>query len=245
MLFHTPRRKVEPPNLTLNNVTVEYVDVFDFLGITVDKSLTWKPHTLKITKKISKTVGIMCRLKNFLPEQILLKLYHSLFIPYIEYGLLCWKSKIKDLTKLQKRAVRIISGKKSISHTEPLFKKLKLLKIEDLVYLKLYKFCYKLEKRNLPFYFLDNLFVKVNSVHTRSLRTSDMYRIPRLRHEFARNSISYSATNAYNNCPEIIRTKINTHSMKGFANYIKHYYLGSYQSLCTVRNCRGVEFSFS
>ena len=47
------------------------------------------------------------------------------------------------LDKLQKRAVRIITRSKYNSHTDPLFRKLNLLKAKDLFELNVLKLFYK------------------------------------------------------------------------------------------------------
>ncbi len=39
------------------------------------------------------------------------------------------------------------------------------------------------------------------------------------------------------NSPKAILDKIDTHSLEGFARYIKSYILQSYQEICTVVNC--------
>ena len=37
-----------------------------YLGIIIDSSLTWKQHLFSISIKISRSIGIMCKLKKFL-----------------------------------------------------------------------------------------------------------------------------------------------------------------------------------
>ena len=68
MLFYRPQRKVEISKLKINDTEIIIVEEFDFLGITLDKHLTWKPHIHKISNKISKTIGILNRIKTYLPQ---------------------------------------------------------------------------------------------------------------------------------------------------------------------------------
>ena len=42
-----------------------------FLGITINNKLHWNSHINKVTKKISKTVGILIKLRSFLPSGVL------------------------------------------------------------------------------------------------------------------------------------------------------------------------------
>ena len=59
MLFYQHQKKVDIPKLKINNTKITIVDESDFLGITLDKHLTWKPHIHKISNKISITIGIL------------------------------------------------------------------------------------------------------------------------------------------------------------------------------------------
>ena len=52
------------------------------------------------------------------------------------YGLLLWGNQIEQVSKLQTKSVRLITGSEYLAHSEPLFKELELLKIEDLYTLR-------------------------------------------------------------------------------------------------------------
>ena len=70
----------------------------------------------------------------------------------LTYSMLVWGSNINRLIKLQKRAIRIVSLQKSKSHTEPIFKELNLLKLQDILTLQHLKFYYKFRHNNIPIY---------------------------------------------------------------------------------------------
>ena len=102
---------------------------FDFLGITIDKHLTWKEHINVIANKISRTVAVINRLKNYIPENALLTIYNTLIITHLNYEILTWGFNSDRILKIQKKTVRSITLSKYNAHTEPIFKTLKLLKI--------------------------------------------------------------------------------------------------------------------
>ena len=237
MLFHSIRKKPPCLNLEIDGSTIEFVSEFNYLGIMLDKNLTWKSHIKKVSLKISKAAGIMCRMKNILPQEILLTLYNSLVLPYLTYGLLCWRSQINHLVKLQKKAVRIIANGRYNAHTDPIFKRLFLLKLTDICNLQELKFCFKLVNSQLPAYFLNDLFKRNFAVHQHNTRSSNLFTIPRVRCEFTKNSVRFFIPVAYNNCLQSIRDKMSTHSLQGFARYVKQQYINSYQSSCNERNC--------
>ena len=66
MMFYNPQRKLnqqEIPNLCINNEKIKLVEKFDFLGITFDTFLNWKPYIDKIATKISKSIGVLNKIK--------------------------------------------------------------------------------------------------------------------------------------------------------------------------------------
>jgi hypothetical protein len=237
MIFHDTRKYVTRPKLAIDGSEIKFVETFDYLGVTLDNRVSWKAHVSKIQVKLSKVTGIMNKLKNILPGNILYTLYNSLFLPHLNYGILCWKSKINQIMKLQKKAVRIITGMKYNSHTDPLFKRLEILKISDICTLQEYSFCYKFENGMLPSYFYNNLFIRNSSIHTQNTRAANDFQLPRVKHEFAKFSMTYLIPTAIKNCPTQIREKIHTHSLAGFKKYIKRYYIESYNETCSIRGC--------
>ena len=139
MLFH---KKRTPPeiNISINNSDIERVSQFTFLGIVLDETLSWKNHITMITNKLSRINGVLHRLKFIFPKNILLTIYISLFMPHINYGSLVWGNNFEAISKLQKRAIRTIIHSHYIAHSEPLLKQLNLLKVKDMIDLKLLNF---------------------------------------------------------------------------------------------------------
>ena len=52
-----------------------------FLGITLDSNLTWIPHINAISKKCSKNLGVLNKVKHFPPETAMYQLYCTLILP--------------------------------------------------------------------------------------------------------------------------------------------------------------------
>ena len=153
MIFHTNQRMIPPIALSINNKLIAQVSTFNFLGIMLDSNMLWTSHTNLVCMKLSKTIGIIKRLKYIFPNKILFSLYNSLFIPYIQYGLLLWGSKYSNVEKLQKKAIRLTTGSHYIAHTEPLFKLHYKLNVKNLYHLKILNFFYNLCCNRLPQYF--------------------------------------------------------------------------------------------
>ena len=140
MTFHTRQKNIDQLTFSINGKQIENVKLFKFLGIMFDEHLTWKNHITMITNKLSKVIGILNRLKHIYPQQALLSIYNALFLSHMTYGLLLWGNQVVQVSKLQKKSIRLITGSEYLAHSEPLFKELELLKIEDLYKLKILNF---------------------------------------------------------------------------------------------------------
>ena len=154
-------RNLQISNLHINNIKLECLDSFNFLGITIDKYLTWKKHINLIANKISRTVGVMNRLKNYILENALLTIYNTLIIPHLNYEILTWGFNSDRILKFQKKSVRSFTLSKYNAHTEPIYKTLKLLKINDIFKCQTLKFIYK------------GQFLAQSSLHYTLLRSSE------------------------------------------------------------------------
>jgi len=237
MLFHTIQKRVRTPILMLENNEIEFVNEFNYLGIILDSHLNWKSHTMHIAKKIAKTNGIMTRLKNILPQNILLLLYNSLILPHMNYGILVWGTHLGTLSKVQKKSIRIIMKAKYNAHTEPIFKSLGLLKISDILRVIEYKFMYKLENQLLPQNFLTGMFITNANIHNYNTRHAYEFRLPQSKHDFVKNSIRFRLPTIINDAPEHFKNKIQTHSLQGFTKYIKLRIIENYSSICHIPFC--------
>ena len=93
-------------------ILLERKDYVKYLGVFIDSNLTWKQHILSISSKISKSLGIISRLRHFVPTDTLLIIYRSFIQPYITYGIAVWgqaaQTNLDKLIILQKRALRLI-----------------------------------------------------------------------------------------------------------------------------------------
>ena len=71
MLFHMPQRVTPLLHIELNGSPIEYIQEFNFLGLTLDSSLSFKFHLTKIGNKISRVIGLLHKLKQISPSHVL------------------------------------------------------------------------------------------------------------------------------------------------------------------------------
>ena len=190
-----------------------------------------------ISKKVSRANGILCRLKHCLPKHILQTLYNSLVLPHFNYGILSWGFTATHLSKLQKRVIRTISNSKYNAHTDPLFKSLGLLKLDDICNLNILKFYFQYCKSQVPSFFETFKLTPRSAVHSYETRRRSSLSMPITRTKFAEKCLRYATPKLINETDGIIIDKVNTHSLQGFCSYIKQYYVNQYEVLCSIPNC--------
>ena len=184
VLFHPYQKKVYY-NIKLNifdNAThslmqLEQKEYVKYLGVILDSHLSWKYHIGYINSKISKTIGVIARLRHFVPKTTLIRIYQSLIFPYMSYGITVWgqaaQSYINQILVLQKRALRLIHFAPYKSHAVPLFVSTKVLPINMLYFKAISTLLYDVSNHLTPSN-ITNLFERASEVHTYKTRFSSI-----------------------------------------------------------------------
>ena len=128
MIFHMPNKHITLPILKISNTHIVKVNEFNFLGLTLDTKLDWKRHSNNTSNKISRTIGVLNKLKKCFDathKNYYIQHGYTLILPHLNYCILCWGFKCNRGFALQKKAIRIITCSRYNAHTEPLFKTVK------------------------------------------------------------------------------------------------------------------------
>ena len=178
----------------------------------------------------------MNKLKFRLPQNILLTFYNSLILSQLHYCLLAWGYESKHLFKLQNGPLELLISPR-FSHTNPLFKKLKILKIHDILHLNQLKFYNKLLNNQLPEY-LDSFNMPRNcTYHNYNTRHCQNLRPFRPKREFCKKCLRYNLPQIFNTTSTNIINNFFTHSFDIFCRYIKLSLLENYTNIFIVENC--------
>ena len=81
-------RKLE---IELNGSVLQQVQDAKLLGLELDEQLTFDLHIDSLCKKISKRIGILNRIKAYLPRTERILNYNSLINPPILYCIVTWQ----------------------------------------------------------------------------------------------------------------------------------------------------------
>ena len=146
--------------LIVNHNVIERVYENKFLGVILDHKLCWKPHVDYVRAKMAKSISIIRRVRYVLNPTSLHTLYCAmillvlLILPYLYYCSEVWgntyKTTIKPLITLQKRAIRVINNVGHLDHTHSLFLQSHLLKFTDMVDFKTLQVMHKARYNQLP-----------------------------------------------------------------------------------------------
>ena len=143
-------------DLSINNSPLPICQSAKYLGVTIDKQLNFDNHISTVKHKISRAVGIISKLRHYLPTSAILQIYYSLIHTHLLYGLIVWgstyKSKLKTVIPLKQ------SGKVNWQWSPKRFDYFPLsvyyqhgiLKLPDLFKFETRKFVHAHFKNNLP-----------------------------------------------------------------------------------------------
>ena len=67
-----PNKNIPVLQLRINNANIDEVQNLNFLGLQVSSDITWNLHINEISKKISRIIGILKKLKLIVPKNVLL-----------------------------------------------------------------------------------------------------------------------------------------------------------------------------
>ena len=247
MLFHKHNKVVPNLDLNINGSTIDQVSTFKFLGLHINSQLTWQTHINEISKRISRVIGLLYKMQNILPKNILLSLYNTLILPHINYCILSWGKESDSILLLQKRAVRAIASAGYRAHSEPLFKIYNVLKVTDIYQQRLLIFYYKILNNVISANFNNFIPTFSEGMNTYPIRNPQR-QIPKHSHEYIKQTCRYQMTivinEIYSNSGKYHNTVIfNTIEnaanipLASFKKTIKSYFLGEYSFFCNLDNC--------
>ena len=194
ILFKNRRKTLRVSGQVLVSGTVlESVESTSFLGICIDKNLTWKKH-IDIRNVIQD--------KNFFSRNILITLYNAFILPH--YGLEVWgtsfKTFLNPILLLQKQISRVITFKEYTHHSAPLFFELKILDVFKQYRYQICIFMHDLINNRLPHRVIDYCSFLEHPYQTRNKEKCNL-KVETVHINIGKQSISYSGSFNWNNLP--------------------------------------------
>ena len=157
------------------SVKLERKDCIKYLGVLKDENLSCRKHIVTVTSKISKTIGMLSKLRHFIPSSVLVNIYNALITAYLTYGLVSWgnacKTYLDKIRVLQKRALLLIYSANRQDRAIPLLLNAKVLPLNFLSCESVLSLMHDIDERNSPINIF-NLFSRTSNSHHYSTRSS-------------------------------------------------------------------------
>ena len=218
-MFIKSKRQIVNINsvLRLSDTDISEVSVASFVGVQIDSTLTWKHHIECVNKSVRRKVGLLFKLRYFVPQYILVLLYKCFIQPHILYGIEVWgssyKSHLNCIYLSQKMAVRAITFSLFRTSSKPLFQNLRILDVFSLHELAVSTFVYDLFVGNSPHSLLEYCEVLHHTYRTRG-KENFLLRLPICRTTQGTFSISFVGSKLWNSLPQEIKEKKTRYSFR-------------------------------
>ena len=199
IFFHSKQHTLnyDEISIKLNGKKLTPVDYVKYLGVYLDKFLSWNFHILQLSKKLSRANGILSKLRHNAPIETCLQVYYSIFYSHLSYSCNIWgltsEENIKKIEVLPRKCLRIMTFSDFNSHTNPLFYNLRLLKVRDIIKSQQLKLVFEFCNNLLPIE-LENTFKFVSNVHNYNTisASNNLLYIPRIfTSTYGRKSIKF------------------------------------------------------
>ena len=169
-------RSTDRVTLKLHHTILFESSKIKYLGLILDNKLDWKSHISELSKKLSRALGLLYKIRDSCPLSVLRSLYFSIFNSHLSYGLVVWgnasKLYINKIKSLQKRALKsIVSAHNDNININSIHHDLKILNVDHQLQVQLSSLMWDYDHDSLPIS-LKMHFKKTNVVHNYSTRAA-------------------------------------------------------------------------
>ena len=110
------KRDSETISVTMNDIVIEEAKTVKFLGVILNKKLTWHDHKLYVQRKVSKCLGILYNSKKVMTEKETIMMYKTFIQSNFLYAIEVWGHTVNHdldiLNKIQNKSLRVLFSTK-------------------------------------------------------------------------------------------------------------------------------------
>ena len=146
----------ETINIYIENQILKPKDTTKYLGVYIDKGLSWDRHIEHINSKLNRGIGILRKRRSYLQQDSLRSICNSFLEPYIEYGTLAWggapNKYLDKIEKCIKRSMGTMLFQNRFNNVKPFYKHLNILPLTKNIKLLQGKFMWSSELKKSRLY---------------------------------------------------------------------------------------------
>lgn len=216
LIWHKFDNPLDPTfdNLQFSAGVLERVETYEYLGLVLDSELSFKKHVEKVISKINPYVGILGRLKYYLPVRHLKLIYYAYIHSSIHYVLpaygSCLKTHTNELNMIHKRALKNVFKLPFDHPTTKVYEKgipkLEIMIAQEMVLLQ-FRMRNNLIKTNFSATYRQD-------VSGRQTRQSDDLDIAFTQHNFIKDTFFFKGVSLFNSLPSHIKVLSNIDEFK-------------------------------
>ena len=204
LIFRQSRKlNITVPNIKLNSFILTPEKTVTYLGIKIDKSLSWNKQTEILAKKLSRTNCILSKLRYYVLKKAfnfdLLQSFSIVYSIWLYSLVLHVTKKLKKIFVLQKKSMRLLTFSDYREHTSSIFKSLKVVELKDIIQFSVIYLIYFYFNNQLPLQ-VKNIFTQNESVSPYNTRGDKLLFIPHINTtHFGTKSLRYNDPLTWNN----------------------------------------------
>lgn len=197
-------------NIKANNTNIKQVSSQKLLGLPIDETLNWSTHIDQLCAAVASKISLLRKLSVCVPIHAHKLFYQGYILPLLDYGSVTWGStsaaNIERLSKLQKRAARIILNAEFDTPSTLMFQELDWTSVASRIKYNKAILTYKALNDMTPEY-ISTMLTPISQTHSLNLRSGDngtLY-LPLSRTALYRGSFTCSAFRLWNSLPPTVR----------------------------------------
>ena len=206
VIFKSRDRKITKHlNFCISGQKIVPVDLFKYLGLTLQSDLHWKTHLTSLEKKQVRSIGLFSKIRYYVPKFLLKTIYYAIFNSHLVYGCEVWDLNqnnvlVQRLQKIQEKAVCLIDFESDPDVVGQLPKDSNILKLTDVIKYKYALFIRNsLRKENIPIFNEFYTLFNQNHVYNTKGSTNQLLVVPQIQTtHFGEHSFNSRSINAWN-----------------------------------------------
>ena len=118
LIIFKPKNKIitKHLNFCISGQKIKPSSQVKYLGIILQDDLHWNLHLTKLRNQLCRSIGLLSKIRYYVPKHLLRTIYHSIFNSHLIYACEIWGQNqrnycFKKLLRLQEKALRIIDFK--------------------------------------------------------------------------------------------------------------------------------------